>query len=115
MAKLKIPAPVLQLDVYDGGGRFIGRSDFGWKEAGLLGEFDGRVKYGKLLRPGEDPTDVVIREKQREDRLRRVGWDVVRFMQDDLRQPDHFRRLVMEQYNRGLRADGPAQGPLNDG
>ena len=82
------PAPELQFAVYDGS-ELIGTTDFAWPSLGLLGEFDGRVKYGRLLRPGEEPGDAVFREKRREDQLRRVtGWRVVRFVWADLQRPD---------------------------
>ncbi len=59
-----------------------------WPEHGLLGEFDGRVKYGRLLRPGEEPGDAVFREKRREDELRRLtGFAMVRLVWADLHRP----------------------------
>jgi hypothetical protein len=35
-------------------GNLIGITDFGWPRRGLVGEFDGKVKYGRLphLKPG---------------------------------------------------------------
>ena len=36
-------------------GRLIGYVDFGWPEQRTVGEFDGRVKYGRGLTPGGDP------------------------------------------------------------
>ena len=38
----------------------------------MFGEFDGRVKYGRLLKPGQDPGEVVFAEKRREDLIRGV-------------------------------------------
>ena len=32
----------------------VGRTDFAWEADRLVGEFDGRIKYGRLLRPGQD-------------------------------------------------------------
>ncbi len=84
----RLPAPELQFPVYDGA-TLIGISDFAWPALGLLGEFDGRVKYGRLLRPGEDPGDAVFREKRREDLLRRLtGWRMVRLVWADLEHPE---------------------------
>lgn len=65
-----LPAPQLQFAVYDELGLLVGRTDYWWEEQRVFGEFDGRVKYGRLLRPGELPGDAVFREKVREDRLR---------------------------------------------
>ena len=53
----------------------------------LLGEFDGAVKYGRLLRPGESPGDAVVREKRREDGLRELGFDMIRWGWSDLDVP----------------------------
>lgn len=33
-------------------------------------EFDGMVKYQRFVRPGESPSDTVVREKRREDLVR---------------------------------------------
>jgi hypothetical protein len=65
-------------------GRLLGRADFAWETERLLGEFDGRVKYGRLLRPGQAPGDVVFEEKRREDAMRAEGWGVVRWTWDEI-------------------------------
>jgi hypothetical protein len=84
-----IPMPVLQYDVYDNAGRLIGKTDFAWPEHRLLGEFDGKVKFGRFLRPGESPGDAAFREKVREDRLREAtGWSMARFVWSDLSEPE---------------------------
>ena len=74
-----LPEPVLQLEVFDDRGALIGRCDFAWPAHRTLGEFDGRIKYGRLRRPGETVEDAVHREKLREDALRDHGWQVVRW------------------------------------
>lgn len=94
-----LPAPVLQFPVHDEDGCLVGISDFGWPEHKLLGEFDGKVKYGRLLSPGQEPGDVVFAEKRREDRIREVTqWRVARLVWDDLAQPRvvgaRFARLL---------------------
>lgn len=82
-----LPKPVLQFAVYDGAD-LVGTADFAWPELGMLGEFDGKVKYGRLLRPGESPADAVYREKLREDRMREVtGWRMIRLSWADLADP----------------------------
>ncbi|MBE7192432.1 MULTISPECIES: type IV toxin-antitoxin system AbiEi family antitoxin domain-containing protein [Gordonia] len=75
----------LQHEFYDKHGIFVARTDFDW-DGLLVGEFDGKVKYQKLLRPGEDVTEVVLREKAREDALRAMGIMVIRWVWDDLRR-----------------------------
>lgn len=80
-----LPMPQLQFEVRDGDGRLVGISDFAWEEQRLLGEFDGKVKYGRLLRPGEEPGDAVFREKVREDLLRETTrFGMVRLIWADL-------------------------------
>ncbi|MFL6028253.1 MAG: type IV toxin-antitoxin system AbiEi family antitoxin domain-containing protein [Friedmanniella sp.] len=84
MHEAGLPVPVPQYEVYDGRGQLVGRADFGWEEQRVLGEFDGRVKYGRLLRPGQTVEEVVYREKLREDALRDLGWRVVRWTWADV-------------------------------
>ncbi len=83
--KHRIPAPVLQFEVVDGAGQVVGTSDWAWPEHGVLGEFDGRIKYGRLLKAGQEPGDAVFAEKQREDLMREVsGCRMIRFVWVDL-------------------------------
>ena len=80
----------LQFEVRTDAGAVIARTDFAWAEHRLLGEFDGRVKYGRLLRPGQDAGDAVFREKVREDAVRDEGWGVIRWTWADLHRPDRL-------------------------
>lgn len=81
------PPEDLQLDVLDLLGAFVGRVDFAWPSLGVIGEFDGRMKYGRGLKPGQDPAEALWREKLREDLLRDLGWQVVRWIWADLDDP----------------------------
>jgi hypothetical protein len=45
-----LPSPALQNPVL-ARGLFLGHVDFWWEEFVIAGEFDGRHKYGSLLRP----------------------------------------------------------------
>jgi len=56
----------------------------------VIGEFDGRVKYSKYLRPGQSASDAVVAEKKREDALRSHGWIVVRWTWADLEHPERL-------------------------
>ena len=89
MSRLGLPPPVLQWEVP--ARRWLGRTDFGWPELRTVGEFDGRIKYGRLLRPGQTPGDAVFEEKRREDAIRDAGYRVVRWVWDDL---DDFGEVV---------------------
>jgi len=94
-----LPAPTLQYKVLRSNGTVAGTSDWAWRDYGLLGEFDGRVKYGRLLKPGESPGDAVFREKRREDELREItGWPMIRLIWSDydrsLATAERIRRLM---------------------
>lgn len=84
ISRLDVPAPDLQVVVRLPDGGPIARCDFGWRELRTLGEFDGRIKYGRLLRRGQSAGDAVYAEKLREDQLRDAGWQVVRWTWSDL-------------------------------
>jgi hypothetical protein len=88
MHRFGLPTPQLQIRIYAPDGRLIGRSDLGYPECAVLIEFDGAIKYSKLLQPGQAPHQVVIAEKQREDRMRELGFIVVRFVWSDLADPE---------------------------
>ena len=80
-----LPAPELQFHVYDERGNLVGITDFAWPDYRLLGEFDGKVKYGRLLKPGQSAGDVVFEEKKREDLLREITrWAMIRWIWGDL-------------------------------
>ena len=89
-----IPAPLLQHDVVDHQGRLVGRADFYWEDFRLLGEFDGRIKYGRLRRKGESAEDAVVREKQREDDMRATACGMARFVWSEVQPGSSGRRLI---------------------
>lgn len=78
-----LPAPDPQAVILDRQGSFVARVDFLWKEQGVIGEADGALKYA-------DPR-TIYDEKLREDRLRTLGFRVIRWGWDDLRHPDDLR------------------------
>jgi hypothetical protein len=85
IAEAGLPPPVLQWEVHAAAtGAFIGRVDAGWPGLRTVGEFDGLVKYGRTLRPGQDITEVLVAEKLREDALRDEDLGVVRWIWADL-------------------------------
>ena len=93
-----LPRPDLQFEVYDGA-RLVAVTDFVWHEKKTFGEFDGKVKYGRLLKPGQEAGDVVFAEKRREDMVRELtGYGCGRLVWVDLSRPDEtgerFRRLL---------------------
>lgn len=69
-----LPAPQCQARLVTAGGTFF--PDFYWKEAGLIGECDGAVKYTE---PG-----AFVREKEREQLLKDAGYRVVRWQAKEI-------------------------------
>jgi hypothetical protein len=102
MWRTHLPEPVLQFEVRGAHGELIGRTDFAWPEYGVLGEFDGIAKYGRLLRPGESSQDAMVREKLREDRLREAtGWLMIRLVWSDLATQSATAARIRTQLDRG--------------
>ena len=90
----KLAPSALQFEIRSRDGGLVGRSDFAWEAERLVGEFDGRIKYGRLLRPGQDAGDAVFAEKRREDAIRDEDWGVVRWVWSELRRPDRLAARV---------------------
>ncbi len=99
-----LPRPTLQHEVTDRDGVLVGRADFAWREHRTLGEFDGKVKYGRLLRDQRSVPDVVYAEKVREDALRDLGWQVVRWVWADLYRPGVIRDRLLRAFARAARS-----------
>lgn len=95
-----LPRPTLQKSIHDPNGKLVGRSDFCWEEQQTIAEFDGMVKYGRLLKPGQSIADVIFAEKQREDALRDLGWQVVRWLWADLYRRGVIRDRVLRAFAR---------------
>ena len=84
----RLPVPRTQHEVRTVDGELRGTCDWWWPRSRTLGEFDGFVKYGRLLKPGQSPGDVVFAEKVREDELREIsGCPMVRLTWQDYDRP----------------------------
>jgi hypothetical protein len=89
-----------QQDIFDENGQFVARVDFCWKEQRTIGEFDGKIKYGKLRKPGQSLEDAIFAEKLREDSLRDLGWQIVRWIWADLYRRGVIRDRVLRAFAR---------------
>ncbi|WP_313822249.1 hypothetical protein [Citricoccus sp.] len=99
--QLGFDVPDLQYQVLDADGRELARADFRWRRStlrarSLLGEFDGLMKYGAALAGRNGREDALSREKKRELRLARLGYDVVRWIDSDLKNPTAFGRMLAD-------------------
>ncbi|OYO22423.1 hypothetical protein CGZ93_07770 [Enemella dayhoffiae] len=104
MHELGLPAPILQHKILTPKGEFVARSDFWWPECNVVGEFDGKVKYGRDLKPGQTIADVVLLEKQREEAIRRQGPWVIRWIWKDLDDRKGFAEFLSRALRLGKRA-----------
>ncbi|MBC7291709.1 MAG: hypothetical protein H5T83_10335, partial [Actinotalea sp.] len=84
-----LPPPETQVRIQTIEGPFW--ADLGWRQWRVLGEYDGRAKYG---RTASDPA-ALVREKRREDLLRDEGWRVVRLTSRDLADPTAMAARVL--------------------
>lgn len=92
-----LPEPVPQFEIFHPSGRLAGRVDFAWPELKVMAEFDGLKKYLALRRDGETIEQCVIREKAREDLLRRLtGWRMIRLVWADLEHPRATAEMIRE-------------------
>jgi len=90
-----LPKPEPQHPIPDETGRIVAYVDFAWPDLGVFLEFDGKVKYQELLKEGESPTDVVLREKKREELICRLtGWRCIRITWADLYYPERTAALI---------------------
>ncbi|MCA1781254.1 MAG: hypothetical protein LC679_03500 [Intrasporangiaceae bacterium] len=81
---------VPQVTITDPGGRFVARVDFVVKGTKVIVEFDGRLKYS------DEGGTSLFEEKKREDRLRALGYIVVRLIWADLETPGRAVAKVRE-------------------
>lgn len=105
IAQLGFEVPDLQFRVMGPSGE-VARTDFHWPKRNLVGEFDGRIKYTRARElSGKSIEEVVAEEKAREDRIRALGYGLVRWEWDELTRPERLAAKL-------LRAGAP-RAPAN--
>ncbi len=94
MIELDLPRAALQREMRDSSG-LVGRVDFLWEVLGVVGEFDGRLKY-RVDGVGDSAAveDRVWAERRREDRIRATGLRVVRWTWRDALDPGRLARVL---------------------
>lgn len=101
--KIGIVLNDLQVEVRADGGELLGRVDAALLDDGVLVEFDGRIKYQRYRRAGESITDMVLREKRREESLVDAGYVVLRLVWADLFDLAKLRARVERAIRAGRR------------
>ena len=93
-----LPRPEPQFEIRETG-RLVAKLDLAWPEHRVWLEFDGRSKYVDYLTGDETTVDVVLREKHREDRVRRLtGWICIRVTWADLYHPERLARRIRQAF-----------------
>ena len=82
LANEGLPPPTLQATLVAADGEFVARVDFLFEDERVVVEFDGQTKYG------DGAAETVVAEKWREDRIRELGYIVVRVSWDGPRPPE---------------------------
>jgi hypothetical protein len=96
MSQLGFEPPELQVHVSTSEGEFD--VDFGWESVAVFGEFDGFQKYAREeFLKGETPAQAVVREKRREDTIRRrTQRTFARWGWSDAWSPARLMRILDE-------------------
>jgi hypothetical protein len=114
MHLLGFEAPLLQHPLSDRHGEFA-RADYYWPSVNVVGEFDGRSKYLRAAATDSRPIeDIVIEEKNRENRIRRTGADVARWDWAEAKDPRRLEAILLAAgvpRNRGLAGRSAGCGP----
>lgn len=93
---LGFPEPILQHSFSDHDGP-IGDADFWWPEFEHVGEFDGLSKYlDASFRNGRTEIEVMLAEKRRENRMRRLVRTFSRWDTPDLYPPTRLQRILVD-------------------
>ncbi|MGO4690427.1 hypothetical protein [Glaciibacter sp. 2TAF33] len=96
LLELGFAPAALQSEFRDGRG-LIGYVDFTWRRSRVLLEFDGAVKYtDPRYTHGLTVSQIVMREKNRENRLRALGFRVVRTDWHELQNPALLLRTLRD-------------------
>jgi hypothetical protein len=104
-AEQGLPAPRTQVDVHDRQG-WVARVDFLFEQQRTVGEADGLAKYRVTGSLPAWADDALVREKQREERLRLCGLEVVRNDWDvALRRPAELGERVRRHFAFAARAE----------
>lgn len=95
---LDLGVPTPQVEIRDGSGFLVGRVDFLYEEQRTVVEFDGLVKYGAA-----EGRQALVAEKRREDRLRDLGYQVVRVTWAELDRPVLLKQRIQAAFARAVR------------
>lgn len=100
-----MPKPELQVPIVDHDGALLARAGFLFRQQRTIGELDGRLTNREATAAGpQDEVDVPT--MVRDDALRSLGWEVVRFSRCDYDQPRALVSRFDDAFARGLARAG---------
>lgn len=99
LRSIALGTAIPQAEIRDSDGHLIGRVDFLYEQQRTVVEFDGLVKYA-----GDNGREALVAEKRREDRLRDLGFQVVRVTWAELERPVTLRRRLQAAFARATPA-----------
>lgn len=103
MHQCGLPEPVLQLTVRTPEGLVVGRGDFAWPDARLIGECDGAEKYDNQAASGRRAADMVLALERRDRGFRDAEWDVVHWGVTELLSRTVFGSMLRAALTRAAR------------
>lgn len=112
LAELGFPTPLSQVSIYDERDLLVGIADFAFIAEKTLGEFDGRAKYGLDGLSDEAMSARLWAEKLRQDRVRRLGWEIERAVWADLYNPGRLAAQFRAAFARAA-STGPVRGSFS--
>ncbi|MGV9858995.1 hypothetical protein ACWDTD_10120 [Gordonia sp. NPDC003425] len=89
-ADVGLPAPELQVELFDLLGNFIARVDFCWRERRVVGQADGMSKYDD----GQGRKERLLSEKEQDDALLEAGHRPIHWYWKDLEHERRRGRLI---------------------
>jgi very-short-patch-repair endonuclease len=101
LADQGFPPPTLQAELSTPSGEFVARVDFLFEAERVVIEFDGESKYGDHA---DGAAGAVVAEKWREDRIRELGYVVVRISWADLAHPKRTAARIRAAFERAARS-----------
>lgn len=81
----RLPSPLVQVELHDSSGRFLGRADLYYPDRRLLIEYDG-----------ENHRDRLVSDMRRQNALVNAGYQLLRFTASDLAVPGSVAAQVRE-------------------
>jgi hypothetical protein len=93
--RIGVPAPIPQYEVRTPAGHLVAVLDFAWPQFGAYVETNGNSKYLELLKPDQEPGDVVAKERRKDELVGQLtGMRAMHVVWVDFDQPRTLEQRV---------------------